>query len=56
MGWRDVDPVLVLEEETKAVVEEFSPLLRRKHLGLLVEGRRRRRRCRQNRCRDRHRC
>ena len=45
MNRRDVDPGIVFEEQSEVLVEKFSPLLRREHFDVVIESRRRRRRC-----------
>ena len=49
MNGRDVDAVIIFEEQSEVVIEQFSSLLRREHLDLAIKRRRCRRR-RRRRC------
>ena len=49
MNGRDVDAVIIFEEQPEVVIEQFSSLLRREHLDLAIKRRRCRRR-RRRRC------
>ena len=49
MNGRDVGAVIVFEEQSEVVIEQFSSLLRREHLDLAIKRRRCRRR-RRRRC------